>query len=145
MLCNRTLAVKSRRNAQQHLGKVSKGENNGSRFWPARDLFISRGGYFGPDGLCAPCVIACPMRSLAIVFTNFQSFSLSLFLSLSLSLSLSYSSCSFFSPLQVPLSRDQKSLAFPVSATSVSKNLSPSVKIQFCFVRFVRFVLVSFY
>ena len=31
----------------------------------------------GPGGLRAPCVFACAMRSLAIVFTNFRSLSLS--------------------------------------------------------------------
>ena len=34
----------------------------------------------GPGGLRAPCVLACAMRSLAIVFTIVQSFSLSFFL-----------------------------------------------------------------
>ena len=29
--------------------------------------------YFGPGGLRAPCVLACAMRSLAIVITNFRS------------------------------------------------------------------------
>ena len=36
--------------------------------------------HFGPGGLRAPCVLACAMRSLAIVFTIVQSFSLSFFL-----------------------------------------------------------------
>ena len=36
---------------------------------------------FGPGGLRAPCVLACAMRSLAIVFTIVQSFFLSLSLS----------------------------------------------------------------
>ena len=36
---------------------------------------------FGPGGLRAPCVLACAMRSLAIVFTFVQSFFLSFFLS----------------------------------------------------------------
>ena len=31
---------------------------------------------FGPGGLRAPCVLACAMHSLAIVITNFRSFSL---------------------------------------------------------------------
>ena len=31
-------------------------------------------GCFGPGGLRAPCVLACAMRSLAIVFTIVQSF-----------------------------------------------------------------------
>ena len=31
--------------------------------------------YFGPGGLRAPCVLACAMRSLAIVITIVQSFS----------------------------------------------------------------------
>ena len=35
----------------------------------------------GPGGLRAPCVLACAMRSLAIVFTNFRSLSLSFSLS----------------------------------------------------------------
>ena len=39
---------------------------------------------FGPGGLRAPCVLACAMRSLAIVITIVQSFSLSFFLSLHL-------------------------------------------------------------
>ena len=30
--------------------------------------------YFGPGGLRAPCVLACAMHSLAIVFTYFRSF-----------------------------------------------------------------------
>ena len=34
----------------------------------------------GPGGLRAPCVLACAMHSLAIIFTVVQSFSLSLFL-----------------------------------------------------------------
>ena len=34
---------------------------------------------FGPGGLRAPCVLACAMRSLAIVITNFCSFFLSFF------------------------------------------------------------------
>ena len=38
----------------------------------------------GPGGLRAPCVLACAMRSLAIVITIVQSFSLSFSLSLSL-------------------------------------------------------------
>ena len=33
--------------------------------------------FFGPGGLRAPCVLACAMRSLAIVITIVQSFSLS--------------------------------------------------------------------
>ena len=33
--------------------------------------------YFGPGGLRAPCVLVCAMRSLAIVITIVQSFSLS--------------------------------------------------------------------
>ena len=37
--------------------------------------------YFGPGGLRAPCVLACAMRSLAIVITIVQSFLFSLFLS----------------------------------------------------------------
>ena len=32
--------------------------------------------YVGPGGLRAPCVLPCAMRSLAIVITNFRSFSL---------------------------------------------------------------------
>ena len=36
---------------------------------------------FGPGGLRAPCVLACAMLSLAIVFTNFRSLFLSFFLS----------------------------------------------------------------
>ena len=35
--------------------------------------------FVGPGGLHAPCVLACAMRSLAIVFTIVQSFSLSFF------------------------------------------------------------------
>ena len=38
----------------------------------------------GPGGLRAPCVLACAMRSLAIVFTIVKSFSLSLLFSLRL-------------------------------------------------------------
>ena len=38
--------------------------------------------YFGPGGLRAPSVLACAMRSLAIVFINFRSFFLSLSLRL---------------------------------------------------------------
>ena len=36
----------------------------------------------GPGGMRAPCVLACDMRSLAIVITNFSSFSLSFYLRL---------------------------------------------------------------
>ena len=43
---------------------------------------------FGPGGLRAPCVLACAMRSLAIVFTIVQSFSLSFFFFFSLRLLL---------------------------------------------------------
>ena len=46
-------------------------------------FFDGRGGdyitlffYIGPGGLRAPCVLACAMRSLAIVITIVQSFSL---------------------------------------------------------------------
>ena len=39
--------------------------------------------HIGPGGLRAPCVLACAMRSLAIVITIIQSFFLSLFLSFS--------------------------------------------------------------
>ena len=51
--------------------------------------------HFGPGGLRAPCVLACAMRSLAIVFTIVQSF----FLSLSLSLFL-FPPSSAFDPLR---------------------------------------------
>ena len=53
---------------------------------------------FGPGGLPAPCVLACAMRSLAIVITNFRS----LFLSFSL-----FSPSFAFDPLR-GISRVQK-------------------------------------
>ena len=43
-----------------------------SAFDPLRRISHVRNN-FGPGGLRAPCVLACAMRSLAIVFTNFRS------------------------------------------------------------------------
>ena len=40
----------------------------------------SKFNYVGPGGLRVPCLLACAMRSLAIVITIVQSFSLSFFL-----------------------------------------------------------------
>ena len=83
------------------------------------DLSSWGGLIFGPGSLRAPCVLACAMRSLAIIITYFRSFGpggfacatrggvamrswplfLSLF-SLSLSLSLSFSPFFAFDPLR---------------------------------------------